>query len=87
MQTPSASRFNDLVELYYQPVFRFAASLCGKPDVALALTQHTFRVAKARGANPPAPVNVKQWLFTLLFLQFLEIRPRHGENCDKREFA
>jgi DNA-directed RNA polymerase specialized sigma24 family protein len=85
MQTTLAPRFNQLVELYYPPVFRFAASLCGSPETALALTQNTFRVARVRADHTAAPSNVRQWLFTLLFLQFLESHPPEagGRDCQK----
>ena len=81
MQTLLSPRFNQLIELYYQPMFRFAASLCGSPEAALALTQRTFRRAHERRSEGAAPTNVKEWLFTLLFLEFLEQCPRHvGHN-------
>jgi DNA-directed RNA polymerase specialized sigma24 family protein len=76
METTMAPRCNQLIELYYQPLFRFAASLCGSPETALALTQRTFRRACERGTKSPAPADVKQWLFTMLFVEFLEQRPR-----------
>jgi len=82
-----ASRFNQLVELHYQPMFRFAASLCGSPEAALALTQNTFRVARARADHAATPSNVRQWLFTLLFLQFLESHPPAAGNRDCPEFS
>ena len=87
MQTTIAPRFNQLIELYYQPLFRFAAALCGSPEPALALTQRTFRVARERGAAVAAPANIKQWLFTILFREFLEHRPRAGKNGCSGEFA
>lgn len=74
MQKTLAPRFNQLVEDYYLPLFRFAASLCGSPEVALALTQNTFRVAREQAGQAAPPSNVRQWLFTLLFLQFLGSR-------------
>ena len=84
MQTNLAPRFNQLVEIYYQPVFRFAASLCGSPEAALALTLNTFRVARERADQATTPSNVRQWLFTLLFLQFLESHPLEtGRDCPK----
>jgi len=83
MQTTIAPRANRLIELYYQPLFRFAASLCGRPETALELTQRTFHRALERQANSPAPTNVRQWLFTLLFLEFLEMRPR--PHCAPRK--
>jgi RNA polymerase sigma-70 factor (ECF subfamily) len=85
MQTTLAPRFNQLVELYYQPVFRFAASLCGSPEAALALTQNTFRAAHERADKVASPSNVRQWLFTLLFLQFIESHPATDavQDCPK----
>lgn len=76
MHATMAPRFNQLVELYYQPLFRFAASLCGSPETALALTQRTFRRAHAQDAKSAAPADAKRWLFTLLFVEFLEHHPR-----------
>lgn len=76
MQPTNAPRFNQLIELYYQPLFRFAASLCGSPEAALTLTQRTFHLARERGAMRAAQANIKQWLFTMLFLEFLEQRPK-----------
>ena len=80
MQPTNATRFNQLIELYYQPLFRFAASLCGSPEAALTLTQRTFHLARERGAMRAAQANIKQWLFTMLFLEFLEQCPR--QRCD-----
>ena len=76
MQTTAATRFNQLIELYYQPLFRFAASLCGRPETALALTQRTFRRAHHQEVESSAPTDVRRWLFTLLLLEFLEQHPR-----------
>jgi DNA-directed RNA polymerase specialized sigma24 family protein len=87
MQTILAPRFNQVVELYYQPVFRFAASLCGSPEAALALTLNTFRVARERADHAAAPSNVRQWLFTLMFLQFLESRPPEASSGDWPKFS
>ena len=86
METNLAPRFNRLVELYYQPLFRFAASLCGSPEAALALTQRTLRRASERSTTTPASANPKQWLFTLLFLEFFRklLEPLHigAAGCD-----
>ena len=72
MKITTAPRFNQLIELYYQPLFRFAAALCGRPEAALALTQRTFHRARESSATHATPAQVKQWLFTLLFLEFQE---------------
>ena len=87
METTMAPRFNRLVELYYPPLFRFAASLCGSPEAALALTQSTFRRASERCEKSPAAANAKQWLFTLLFLEFLEQHPRQAQRAGLGEFS
>jgi len=82
-----APRFNQLIELYYQPLFRFAAALCGTPEAALTLTHRTFHQARERGVKSATPAHVKQWLFTLLLLEFLEQRPRRGSGRESADFA
>ncbi len=76
MKPQKQSATEKLVELYYQPVFRFAARLCGSPERAIVLTLRTFRVATERSQNLPVPNNVRGWLITILFHQFLQARPR-----------
>ena len=66
------AQFNQLIERYYQPLFQFAARLCGSPARAMLLTQQTFRQAFERRRSFPVPGNVQAWLFTLLFHHFLE---------------
>ena len=80
MHTTKPPRFNQLIEQYYPLLFRFAASLCGTPEAALALTQRTFRRAFERGVKSAAPANVRQWLFTMLFLEFLEHCPNSSHS-------
>lgn len=62
------------MERYYQPLFHFAAHLCGSPARAMLLTQRTFRLAFDRSRNLPIPANVRVWLFTILFNNFLKNR-------------
>ncbi|MCU0785329.1 MAG: hypothetical protein MUF81_15005 [Verrucomicrobia bacterium] len=76
MHKTAQSSIQKLVELYYQPVFRFAARLCGDPVRAMTLTQRTFRVAFERRRSLPVPTRVRPWLFSILFHRFLEARPR-----------
>jgi DNA-directed RNA polymerase specialized sigma24 family protein len=76
MQTSAQSSIEKLVELYYPPVFHFAARLCGDPVRAMILTQRTFRLALDRSRSLPVPANTRAWLYTLLFHKFLEVRPR-----------
>ena len=80
--TITAPRSNQLIELYYLPLFRLAASLCGTPEAALALTQRTFRRAFERGAKSATPANVDLWLFTMLVLEFLEDWPDCTQEAD-----
>ncbi len=75
MKPKSPSPTEKLVDLYYQPVFGFAARLCGNPRRALVLTQRTFRVASERSRFLPVPNNIRGWLITILFHQFLRARP------------
>ena len=67
---------DDLLEVYYLPLFRFAVRLCGSPTRALQLTQRTFNLAVERSQDLPVPANVRAWLFSILFHNFLENRPR-----------
>ncbi len=76
MRTTDHSQIDLFVELYYLPLFRFAALLCNNPANALILTQRTFRLAHDRSRSLPVPTNVRAWLFTILFSKFLEDRPR-----------
>jgi DNA-directed RNA polymerase specialized sigma24 family protein len=76
MEKKNQKRLEKFVELYYQPVFRFASRLCGSPAVAMLLTQRAFRAAKDRSKELPVPTNVRVWLFTILFNDYLEHRSR-----------
>jgi RNA polymerase sigma-70 factor (ECF subfamily) len=67
---------DDLLEVYYLPLFRFAVRLCGSPTRALQLTQRTFNLALDRSRDLPVPANIRAWLFSILFRNFLESRPR-----------
>jgi len=72
MRPNALSQTEKLVELYYQPMFRFAERLCGSPAEAMVLTQRTFRLAFDFSLALPVPVNNRAWLFAILFDKFLE---------------
>lgn len=76
MQKKNPTRFDVLLKLYYRPLFHFALRLCSSPAAAMALTQRTFRQAFDFSRTLPVPENTRAWLFTILFYQFLETRPR-----------
>lgn len=72
MQTTNLSQMEKIIDLYYQPLFRFAERLCGSPARAMLLTQQTFRKAFDQVRGEPLPANSRTWLFSLLFHHFLE---------------
>jgi len=76
MRTTKLSRIENLIEVYYLQLFRFAERLSGSPTRAMLLTQCTFKLAVERSKNLPVPTNVRPWLFTLLLKLFLENRLR-----------
>lgn len=75
MRTINPTQIENRLEIYYLPLFRFAERLCGSPTRAILLTQRTVKLALDRSQGLPIPTNVRAWLFTLLFSQFLETRP------------
>jgi len=70
--------FEKLVKLYYRDLYRFGLSLTGNEADACDLTQETFYVWASKGHQLRDPANVKAWLFTTLYRQFLQI-------CRRRE--
>lgn len=73
---PTGPGFDALVEHHYQPLFNFAVRLCGTPEGASDLTQQAFYLAFTRAGQLREPGRFKQWLFTILFREFLH-RRRH----------
>jgi DNA-directed RNA polymerase specialized sigma24 family protein len=76
MRMTNLARIENLLEVYYLQLFRFAERLSGSPTRAMLLTQCTFKLAVERSQHLPVPANVRPWLFTLLFKLFLENRLR-----------
>ena len=60
------SPVEQLVELYYQPLFHLATRLYGNPVKAMILTQRTFRLAFDFSRTLPVPANARAWLFAIL---------------------
>ena len=69
--------FENLVNLYYASLYRFALSLTRKENDACDLTQQTFYVWAAKGYQLQDASKVKTWLFTTLHRLFLEMQRRH----------
>ena len=68
--------FNDLVDRFYEGLFRFALSLSRNEDQACDLTQQTFYLWAAKGHQLRDKTKVKSWLFTTLHREFLGGRRR-----------
>ncbi|MCB1121378.1 MAG: RNA polymerase sigma factor [Verrucomicrobiae bacterium] len=66
--------FPDLVNTYYQPLYRFAYSLAKNPEEASDLTQQTFLIWARKGSSLKDKSKVKSWLFTTLYREFLGLR-------------
>lgn len=89
-ETPSAARAEasprgtarvnidtqELVDDYYQPLYRFAYSLAKNEPDAVDLTQQTFFRWMQKGHQLRDAKKVKSWLFTTLHREFLGSRRR-----------
>lgn len=63
--------FEQVVENYYESLYRFALSLTHREADACDLTQETFRLLATRGHQLRDLSKVKGWLFTTLHRRFL----------------
>jgi len=68
--------FEQLVDCYYESLYRFALSLTRREADALDITQQTFYRWATKGGQLRNNAKVKSWLFTTLHREFLAIR-RH----------
>jgi RNA polymerase sigma-70 factor, ECF subfamily len=73
--------FEELVEVFYMPLYRFALSLSREPSDAADLTQQTFLLWATKGHQLHQQSKVKSWLFTTLYREFLR-----GERKRCRQF-
>jgi RNA polymerase sigma-70 factor (ECF subfamily) len=71
--------FQQLVDTWYDPLYRFALSLSRNGDEALDLTQQTFARWAEKGHGLRDSTKAKSWLFTVLYREFLSIR-RHQQR-------
>jgi RNA polymerase sigma-70 factor (ECF subfamily) len=63
--------FEELVENYYTPLYRFALSLARHESEAGDLVQQTFFLWASKGHQLRDASKVKTWLFTSLYREFL----------------
>lgn len=68
--------FDELVQRYYSPLYRFAFSLTQTESDALDLTQQTFYLWGTKGNQLRDSSKVKTWMFTTLHRAFLQTRRR-----------
>ena len=68
------AEFEQLVALYYKPLYQFAVSLARDESDACDLTQQTYCIWAAKGHQLRDASKVKTWLFTTLHREFLGIR-------------
>src|ERR1044071_1030074 len=77
-----ASDFEQMVEVYYMPLYRFALSLSREPCDAADLTQQTFLLWAAKGHQLREQSKVKTWLFTTLYREFLRCARKRDQQLD-----
>ncbi len=64
--------FEELVQAWYDPLYRFAYSLTGRREDALDLTQNVFLKWARKGRSLRNRKKAKSWLFTVLYREFLD---------------
>jgi RNA polymerase sigma factor (sigma-70 family) len=68
--------FERFVDEHYQAAYRFAYSMTGNHNDACDLTQQAFYLAHTRSHQLRDPSKRKQWLFSILYREFLHVRRR-----------
>ena len=68
--------FEQLVNRFYEPLYRFALSLARREAEACDLTQQTFYLWATKGHQLRDKSKVKTWLFTTMHRAFLGSRRR-----------
>lgn len=74
MRVIKFSQMDDLLEAYYLPLFQFAVRLCGSAIKAFDMVQRAFKLAADRSRELPVPTNLRAWLFSIMFHDFLGSR-------------
>ena len=70
--------FENLVDLHYAGLYRFALSLTRDESEAGDLTQQTFYIWAAKGHQLQDRTKVKSWLYTTLHREFLGAQRRQS---------
>jgi RNA polymerase sigma-70 factor, ECF subfamily len=81
----AALDFEQLVEDFYMPLYRFALSLSRQPFEAADLTQQTFLLWASKGHQLREESKVKTWLFTSLYREFLRGERKRALESDSKD--
>ena len=76
--------FEDIVERFYEPLYRFALSLTRREEEARDLVQETFCRFAAKGHQLRDATKAKTWLFTTLYRERLGVQ-RHSRRFPEVE--
>ena len=82
-----APDFEQLVEDFYMPLYRFALSLSRRESDAADLTQQTFLLWAKKGHQLRDDSKVKTWLFTSLYREFLGRKRQQDRFVDSENNA
>ena len=83
----AALDFEQLVDDFYMPLYRFALSLSRRESDAADLTQQTFLLWAKKGHQLRDETKVKTWLFTSLYREFLGRKRQQDRFVDAEENA
>ena len=72
--------FEHFVEEHYRAAYRFAFSMTGNHHDASDLTQQAFYLAHTRSHQLRDAAKRKQWLFAILYREFLHVRRRSSAH-------
>jgi len=78
--------FDEVVDVHYENLYRFALSLARSEADARDLVQQTFFRWATKGDQLRDPAKVKSWLFTTLHREFLGHR-RHEDKFPQVEIS
>lgn len=70
--------FQELIDLYYQNLYRYALSISGSRENAWDLTQETFLIWARKGSTIRSDKATKSWLYTTLYREFLKLSKRNS---------
>jgi RNA polymerase sigma factor (sigma-70 family) len=76
---PGELDFQNLVDVHYAPLYRFAMSLTRTESQASDLVQETYLTWASKGHQLRDATKVKSWLFTTLHRRFLELQRRSAK--------